>query len=138
MGLRWVKVCDLWWFGMFQSDSWETPWQGFHLGPNWFPMPRQRGYNLRPHNPTSRKPLSVPLTAQFESSFEITECARSCNCRLKPKPDFCQTHSASEKTFAVTGGHLGSDLSSKAINYQFEHVSFFFCCWNYIRHILAL
>ena len=29
MGLRWVKVCDLWWFGgMFQSDSWETPWQG--------------------------------------------------------------------------------------------------------------
>ena len=55
--------------------------RGFHLGPNWFPMPRQWGYNLRPHNPASRKPLSVPPTAQFESSFEMTVAA-TCNCQL--------------------------------------------------------
>ena len=69
----------VWW----DVSEWQlgNPVAGFHLGPNWFPMPRQRGYNLRPHNPTSRKPLSVPPTARFESSFEMTVAA-TCNCQL--------------------------------------------------------
>ena len=109
---------SLWSLVDWDVSEWQlgNPVAGFHLGPNCFPMPGQRGYNLRPHNPTSRKPLSVPLTARFESSFEMTEGGHlQLPVDAAPKLDFWQTHCASTKVIAAARKHWFSCFLSKML-----------------------